>query len=224
MPDNADDLAASVLAYDAAIRSCANDPNKMASFCSAEGDDLDALYLAMVTAASNAAPQASVPTGSAQDGDVRGPAVAAPSVTRSEIPTNNAGGRPTETRGDSATQSAAPLSSAPSSSDKAGEVEAAVLACKREGWYLEGRKHNGRTTLSEGTRAFLAGYRAARAPVVGASAERDHAELAAHLNRTADGGELIAKLPWQTIQTALRQAATALSARSAIPTNLKEKQ
>ena len=45
------DLRAAVLAYDAAIRSCANDPEKMASFCSAEGDDLDMLYAHMLNAA-----------------------------------------------------------------------------------------------------------------------------------------------------------------------------
>lgn len=47
-------LAAAVLAYDTAIESCANDPAKMASFCSAQGDDLDALYLRMVSAARSA--------------------------------------------------------------------------------------------------------------------------------------------------------------------------
>ena len=30
--------------YDAAIASCANDPDKMASYCTAQGEDLDALY------------------------------------------------------------------------------------------------------------------------------------------------------------------------------------
>lgn len=44
-------LAAAVLAYDKAIESCANDPAKMASFCSAQGDNLDMLYHAMLTAA-----------------------------------------------------------------------------------------------------------------------------------------------------------------------------
>ena len=44
----------------------------------------------------------------------------------------------------------------------------------------------------------------------GVTAGRDRHELAAHLRRTADGGELLSKLPWQTIQTALRQAADAL--------------
>ena len=45
-------LSAAVLAYDAAIRGCANEPERMASFCTAEGDDLDTLYLAMIQAAS----------------------------------------------------------------------------------------------------------------------------------------------------------------------------
>jgi hypothetical protein len=42
-----DDLVAAAKAavrYDEAIRACANDPKRMASFCTAEGDDLDALY------------------------------------------------------------------------------------------------------------------------------------------------------------------------------------
>ena len=30
--------------YDEAIRACADDPDKMASYCTAEGDDLDKLY------------------------------------------------------------------------------------------------------------------------------------------------------------------------------------
>ena len=32
-------------AYDRAIRKCANDPEKMASFCTAQGDSLDDLYM-----------------------------------------------------------------------------------------------------------------------------------------------------------------------------------
>lgn len=36
--------AKAALAYDTAIASCANDPEKMASFCTAQGDDLDSLY------------------------------------------------------------------------------------------------------------------------------------------------------------------------------------
>lgn len=35
--------------YDDAIRSCANDPEKMTEFGTAEGDDLDALYLDWMT-------------------------------------------------------------------------------------------------------------------------------------------------------------------------------
>ncbi len=37
-------LATASLAYDEAIRACADDPERMSSFCSAQGDDLDALY------------------------------------------------------------------------------------------------------------------------------------------------------------------------------------
>lgn len=37
------------LAYDQAIRACANDPNRMSSFCTAEGNDLDALYFAWMS-------------------------------------------------------------------------------------------------------------------------------------------------------------------------------
>jgi hypothetical protein len=36
--------AAAAVAYDAAIQQCADSPEKMASFCTAQGDDLDALY------------------------------------------------------------------------------------------------------------------------------------------------------------------------------------
>lgn len=36
--------AHAAIAYDAAIRRCGNDPALMSSFCSAEGEDLDALY------------------------------------------------------------------------------------------------------------------------------------------------------------------------------------
>lgn len=39
------------LAYDEAIRACANDPEKMASFCSAHGDNLDSLYAKWITLA-----------------------------------------------------------------------------------------------------------------------------------------------------------------------------
>lgn len=36
--------ARAALAYDAAIKSCANNPEQMASFCTAQGDTLDDLY------------------------------------------------------------------------------------------------------------------------------------------------------------------------------------
>ena len=38
------DAAMAAIAYDKAISSCANDPKKMSSFCTAQGDDLDDLY------------------------------------------------------------------------------------------------------------------------------------------------------------------------------------
>lgn len=37
------------LVYDQAIRACANDPDRMSSFCTAEGNDLDALYFAWMS-------------------------------------------------------------------------------------------------------------------------------------------------------------------------------
>lgn len=49
-------VVAAVLAYDAAIRACADDPEKMASFCTAEGDDLDMLYAHMLNAAQQRSP------------------------------------------------------------------------------------------------------------------------------------------------------------------------
>lgn len=39
------ELAAAVLAYDAALQGCANDPARMTSECTTEGDDLDTLYM-----------------------------------------------------------------------------------------------------------------------------------------------------------------------------------
>lgn len=42
------ELARAVLAYDAAIQLCANDPEQMSSFCTAEGDRLDDLYFRML--------------------------------------------------------------------------------------------------------------------------------------------------------------------------------
>lgn len=52
---NEGSLVAAVLAYDRAIRACANDPEKMSSFCSANGDDLDTLYLNMLERAAEVA-------------------------------------------------------------------------------------------------------------------------------------------------------------------------
>jgi len=40
------DLARACVAYDDAIRACANDPARMTSFSTAAGDDLDGLYFA----------------------------------------------------------------------------------------------------------------------------------------------------------------------------------
>lgn len=44
-------LATAALKYDSAIQACANDPDKMASHCTAEGDDLDTLYADWVSLA-----------------------------------------------------------------------------------------------------------------------------------------------------------------------------
>jgi len=44
----ADALKAAVR-YDDAIRSCANDPNRMSSYCTAAREDLDRLYLDWIT-------------------------------------------------------------------------------------------------------------------------------------------------------------------------------
>ena len=43
------DAARAAITYDAAIQACANDPARMASFCTAEGENLDALYEAWIT-------------------------------------------------------------------------------------------------------------------------------------------------------------------------------
>ena len=43
-------VALAAVAYDDAIQSCANDPKRMASFCTADGDDLDALYACWISA------------------------------------------------------------------------------------------------------------------------------------------------------------------------------
>lgn len=45
------ELAVAVKAYDTAIRECANKPHKMVSFCTAQGETLDALYLHMIALA-----------------------------------------------------------------------------------------------------------------------------------------------------------------------------
>lgn len=50
--------ARAALAYHEAIASCANDPERMASFCTAEGDDLDALYMAWHSASTSAVAKA----------------------------------------------------------------------------------------------------------------------------------------------------------------------
>jgi len=42
------DLARAVLAYDHAVQSCGDDPEKMVSFCTIEGDHLDDLYFRMI--------------------------------------------------------------------------------------------------------------------------------------------------------------------------------
>lgn len=44
----ASELIAAVLAYDAELEACANDPEKMASHCTAQGQTLDDLYARMV--------------------------------------------------------------------------------------------------------------------------------------------------------------------------------
>jgi hypothetical protein len=44
-------LSKAVLKYDKEIKNCANDPNKMSSHCTAEGEDLDYLYLDLLTKA-----------------------------------------------------------------------------------------------------------------------------------------------------------------------------
>lgn len=48
-------LAELVVEYDKAIKSCANDPEKMSSFCTAQGDDLDELYFRMLDLATQLA-------------------------------------------------------------------------------------------------------------------------------------------------------------------------
>lgn len=48
------EAAKAALAYDEAIQACANDHTKMATYCTAQGDDLDALYLNWISASSRA--------------------------------------------------------------------------------------------------------------------------------------------------------------------------
>jgi hypothetical protein len=45
------DAARAAVKYDDAIRSCGNDPQKMSSFCTAQGEDLDKLYFEWMTLA-----------------------------------------------------------------------------------------------------------------------------------------------------------------------------
>lgn len=45
------EAAQAAIAYDDAIQSCADDPVKMSSFCTAKGDTLDALYGNWISAA-----------------------------------------------------------------------------------------------------------------------------------------------------------------------------
>lgn len=47
-------IARAAVAYDEAIMSCAEDPDKMSTYCTAEGEDLDALYFALMTKARSA--------------------------------------------------------------------------------------------------------------------------------------------------------------------------
>lgn len=52
------DAAAAAIAYDRAIQQCANDPAAMSSFCTAQGDVLDALYFAWISKAQAAVAKA----------------------------------------------------------------------------------------------------------------------------------------------------------------------
>jgi hypothetical protein len=45
------DVARLAIAYDSAIQACANSPDAMSSHCTAEGDTLDDLYAAWISAA-----------------------------------------------------------------------------------------------------------------------------------------------------------------------------
>lgn len=48
------DACKAAIEYDKAIEACAGDPEKMSSFCTAQGDDLDALYFDWITKAREA--------------------------------------------------------------------------------------------------------------------------------------------------------------------------
>lgn len=48
------EAANAAIAYDAAIRSCGNSPDKMSSYCTAQGDTLDNLYSDWISRAQSA--------------------------------------------------------------------------------------------------------------------------------------------------------------------------
>ena len=48
------DACKAAIEYDKAIESCASDPEKMSSFCTAQGDDLDTLYFGWLAKAKQA--------------------------------------------------------------------------------------------------------------------------------------------------------------------------
>ena len=54
------EVAQAALAYDSAIQRCANNPDAMSSFCTAEGDDLDSLYAEWISKARTALAQGKV--------------------------------------------------------------------------------------------------------------------------------------------------------------------
>ena len=60
---HAQGLAVAVIAYDKAIQACANDPENMASFCTATGDNLDSLYHRMLERAKREADEIVVKAG-----------------------------------------------------------------------------------------------------------------------------------------------------------------
>lgn len=49
LAEAAREIVDAAIAYDDAIRSCANDPEKMTEFGTAQGDDLDSLYMRWMT-------------------------------------------------------------------------------------------------------------------------------------------------------------------------------